>query len=57
MTISWTWLSQGHYKSALNKNLDLTKTIILSNNNQVTCELLSSNKILLDNTCGGKRML
>jgi len=53
LTIAWSRLSDGHYKGILNQNLDLAKSIILSNYIDVYCKFQSSNEISLDNACGG----
>lgn len=52
LVITWSRTSQGHYKGILSENLDLAKTIILSNNTGVLCHFQSSNEISLDNACG-----
>jgi hypothetical protein len=52
LTITWSRISQGHYKGILSPGLDLTKSIILSNNVGVLCQFQSSNEISLDNACG-----
>jgi len=52
LTISWSRISQGHYKGQLSHSLDLTKSIILTNNIGVLCKFQSSTEISLDNTCG-----
>ena len=53
LTITWSRISEGHYKGTLNQNLDLAKSIILSNSTFVLCQFQNSNEIILDNTCGG----
>jgi hypothetical protein len=50
--ISWTRVSQGKYKGILNKSIDLSKTIILTNSNQIHCKLTAANEIMLENSCG-----
>jgi len=52
LVITWSRTSQGHYEGILSENLDLAKTIILSNNTGVLCQFQSSNEISLDNACG-----
>ena len=52
LNISWSRTSEGHYTGTLNQNLDLTKSIILSNSTFVLCKFQSSNEIALDNACG-----
>lgn len=52
LNITWSRISQGHYKGILSRSLDLTKSIILSNNIGVLCQFQNNNEISLDNSCG-----
>jgi len=52
LTIIWTRTSQGIFKGSLSSSLDLNKTILLSNNNNVLCTFSAPNEITLQNVCG-----
>jgi hypothetical protein len=52
LSITFSRISQGHFKGILSQNLDLSKSILLSNSMGVLCKFESSNEITLDNACG-----
>lgn len=52
VSITWSRTAQGHFKGVLNQNLDLSKSVLLSNSMGVLCKFQSNNEISLDNSCG-----
>jgi hypothetical protein len=52
LEISWVRTSQGKFKGTLNKEVDLSKTVILNNNIQVTSKFISESELILEHSCG-----
>ncbi|WP_346237933.1 DUF7151 family protein [Niabella insulamsoli] len=51
ITVTWSRIGVGRYLGTINKNMNIQKTIVLSNNTSVTTALQSANTILLENRC------
>jgi hypothetical protein len=51
VTVTWTRIAAGRYTGTISPAINQSKTLVLSNNTNVTTTLTSNNSILLENVC------